>query len=140
VTLYPPYCFDKGSCHGRFCNTHWSTAGDTLRWSFRCDDCLSCSNTMIVSSQLALPATCLCRCCIYSLLQGFAIARSTARQFTLGTCRVCASCRPASPACPTIPPTLLQICLGPVCVPLHLLLPFLITLAHQRGYLTWFKV
>jgi hypothetical protein len=33
----------------------------------------------------------------------------------------------------------LQICLGPVCVPLHLLLPFLLTLAHQRGYLRWIK-
>lgn len=33
----------------------------------------------------------------------------------------------------------LQICLGPVCVPLHLLLPFLVTLAHQRGYLRWFR-
>ncbi|KAI3429646.1 hypothetical protein D9Q98_005732 [Chlorella vulgaris] len=31
------------------------------------------------------------------------------------------------------------ICVGPVCIPLHLLLPFLITLAHQRGYLKWFK-
>ena len=34
----------------------------------------------------------------------------------------------------------MQICLGPVCVPLHLLLPFLVALAHQHGYLTWFKV
>ncbi len=32
-----------------------------------------------------------------------------------------------------------QICLGPVCIPLHLLLPFLIGLAHQYGYLKWFK-
>ncbi|PRW60800.1 outer membrane lipo -sorting [Chlorella sorokiniana] len=31
------------------------------------------------------------------------------------------------------------ICLGPVCVPLHLLLPFLVALAHQHGYLTWFR-
>jgi hypothetical protein len=37
-------------------------------------------------------------------------------------------------------PVLLQICLGPVCVPLHLLLPFLVALAHQHGYMTWFKV
>ncbi|PNH02301.1 hypothetical protein TSOC_011732 [Tetrabaena socialis] len=31
------------------------------------------------------------------------------------------------------------ICLGPVCVPLHLLLPFLVGLLHQYGYLKWFK-
>jgi hypothetical protein len=31
------------------------------------------------------------------------------------------------------------ICLGPVCVPLHLLLPFLLGLAHQYGWLTFIK-
>ncbi|GMH35481.1 hypothetical protein BSKO_03349 [Bryopsis sp. KO-2023] len=31
------------------------------------------------------------------------------------------------------------ICLGPVCIPLHLLLPFVLTWFHQRGYFTWFK-
>ncbi|PSC67558.1 hypothetical protein C2E20_8774 [Micractinium conductrix] len=31
------------------------------------------------------------------------------------------------------------ICLGPVCVPVHLLLAFLVGLAHQHGYLKWFK-
>ena len=31
------------------------------------------------------------------------------------------------------------ICLGPVCVPLHLLIPFLLAWAHQRGWLTWIK-
>ncbi|GLC55601.1 hypothetical protein PLESTB_001005400 [Pleodorina starrii] len=31
------------------------------------------------------------------------------------------------------------ICLGPVCVPLHLLLPFLVGLLHQYGYLKWFR-
>ncbi len=32
-----------------------------------------------------------------------------------------------------------QLCLGPVCVPLHLLIPFLLTLAHQRGWLLFIK-
>lgn len=31
------------------------------------------------------------------------------------------------------------ICLGPVCVPVHLLLAFLVGLAHQHGYMKWFK-
>ncbi|KAL4515108.1 hypothetical protein Ndes2526B_g09671 [Nannochloris sp. 'desiccata'] len=31
------------------------------------------------------------------------------------------------------------LCLGPVCVPLHLLLPFLLALAHQRGYFLFIK-
>ncbi|KAL4421515.1 hypothetical protein ABPG75_010806 [Micractinium tetrahymenae] len=31
------------------------------------------------------------------------------------------------------------ICLGPVCVPVHLLLAFLVGVAHQHGYLRWFK-
>jgi hypothetical protein len=31
------------------------------------------------------------------------------------------------------------ICLGPCCVPLHALLPFLIGMAHQRGYLRSIK-
>lgn len=35
--------------------------------------------------------------------------------------------------------TQIQICLGPVCIPLHLLLPFLLGLAHQYGLLTWMK-
>ena len=43
-----------------------------------------------------------------------------------------------TPVClPSFP---LQICLGPVCVPVHLLLAFLVGLAHQHGYLKWFKV
>lgn len=32
------------------------------------------------------------------------------------------------------------VCYQPqVCVPLHLLLPFLVALAHRHGYLQWFK-
>jgi hypothetical protein len=31
------------------------------------------------------------------------------------------------------------ICLGPCCVPLHALVPFLIGMAHQRGYLRSIK-
>ncbi|KAK9868149.1 hypothetical protein WJX84_010994 [Apatococcus fuscideae] len=31
------------------------------------------------------------------------------------------------------------ICLGPVCVPLNLLVPFLVGLLHRYGYLKWFK-
>lgn len=31
------------------------------------------------------------------------------------------------------------LCLGPVCIPLHLLLPFLLGLAHKYGYLQWVK-
>jgi hypothetical protein len=30
-----------------------------------------------------------------------------------------------------------QICLGPVCVPVGALLPALVVLAHQRGWLLW---
>ena len=33
----------------------------------------------------------------------------------------------------------LQICLGGVCVPLNLLIPFLIGLAHRNGWLKWIK-
>lgn len=29
------------------------------------------------------------------------------------------------------------ICIGGICVPLHLLIPALIILAHQKGYLKW---
>ncbi len=32
-----------------------------------------------------------------------------------------------------------QICLGPVCIPLNLLVPFLVGLLHRYGYLKWFK-
>ena len=31
----------------------------------------------------------------------------------------------------------ITVCLGGVCVPLHLLLPFLVVLLHQRGYFKW---
>jgi len=31
------------------------------------------------------------------------------------------------------------ICLGPCCIPLHALLPFLVGMAHQRGYLKWVR-
>mmetsp|Transcript_934 Transcript_934/g.2387 ORF Transcript_934/g.2387 Transcript_934/m.2387 type:complete len:84 (-) Transcript_934:1099-1350(-) len=31
------------------------------------------------------------------------------------------------------------ICLGPCCVPLHCLLPFLLAWLHRQGYLQWFK-
>ena len=31
------------------------------------------------------------------------------------------------------------ICLGPCCIPVHLLLAFLVGLAHNRGYMLWFK-
>ena len=36
-------------------------------------------------------------------------------------------------------PQSLQICIGGVCVPLNLLIPFLIGLMHRYGYLQWFK-
>ena len=32
-----------------------------------------------------------------------------------------------------------QLCLGPVCVPLNLLFPFLVGVAHRAGWLSWFK-
>uniref|UniRef100_A0A7S3R529 Uncharacterized protein n=1 Tax=Dunaliella tertiolecta TaxID=3047 RepID=A0A7S3R529_DUNTE len=31
------------------------------------------------------------------------------------------------------------ICLGPVCVPLHLLLAFLLSILHKYGWFTWIK-
>lgn len=31
------------------------------------------------------------------------------------------------------------ICIGPVCIPLNLLLPFIIGILHRWGYLQWFK-
>ncbi|KAK3234492.1 hypothetical protein CYMTET_55248 [Cymbomonas tetramitiformis] len=31
------------------------------------------------------------------------------------------------------------ICIGPVCIPLWGLLPFLVSIAHGRGYLQWFR-
>ena len=31
------------------------------------------------------------------------------------------------------------ICLGPCCIPVHLLLAFLVGLLHNRGYMLWFK-
>ncbi|WIA18285.1 hypothetical protein OEZ85_009751 [Tetradesmus obliquus] len=31
------------------------------------------------------------------------------------------------------------ICIGPVCIPLNLLLPFLLGIAHRYGWLKWFK-
>lgn len=34
---------------------------------------------------------------------------------------------------------MVTICIGPVCVPLHLLLPFLVGLMHRRGWFKWFK-
>lgn len=43
------------------------------------------------------------------------------------------------PLCPHPAVLSKQICLGPVCVPLHLLLPFLLGLAHQYGYLRWLR-
>jgi len=33
----------------------------------------------------------------------------------------------------------LQICLGGVCVPLNLLIPFLVGMLHRYGYLKWFR-
>ena len=38
-----------------------------------------------------------------------------------------------------LPCVFLQVCLGPVCVPLNLLLPFLVGVAHRAGWLSWFK-
>ena len=32
-----------------------------------------------------------------------------------------------------------QICIGPVCVPLHLFLPFALAWLHRRGYFTFIK-
>ncbi|DBA79842.1 hypothetical protein WJX79_000237 [Trebouxia sp. C0005] len=34
---------------------------------------------------------------------------------------------------------MVTICIGPVCVPLHLLLPFLVGVLHRYGWLKWFK-
>mmetsp|Transcript_11893 Transcript_11893/g.21342 ORF Transcript_11893/g.21342 Transcript_11893/m.21342 type:complete len:119 (-) Transcript_11893:215-571(-) len=31
------------------------------------------------------------------------------------------------------------ICIGPVCIPMNVFLPFLVGLLHQYGYLKWFK-
>lgn len=31
------------------------------------------------------------------------------------------------------------LCLGPICIPLNLLLPFMLGLAHKYGLLSWFK-
>ena len=31
------------------------------------------------------------------------------------------------------------ICIGGCCVPVHLLLAFLVAAAHRHGYLTWFR-
>eukprot|EP01024_Parvocaulis_polyphysoides_P038746 TRINITY_DN34921_c0_g1_i5.p3 TRINITY_DN34921_c0_g1~~TRINITY_DN34921_c0_g1_i5.p3 ORF type:complete len:100 (+),score=1.20 TRINITY_DN34921_c0_g1_i5:158-457(+) len=31
------------------------------------------------------------------------------------------------------------ICIGPCCIPLHLLLPFLIGVLHRYGFFKWFK-
>jgi len=31
------------------------------------------------------------------------------------------------------------ICLGPCCIPLHAILPFLLGMAHQRGHLQWVR-
>lgn len=31
------------------------------------------------------------------------------------------------------------ICVGPVCVPMNLVLPFLVGLAHRAGWLSWFR-
>jgi hypothetical protein len=31
------------------------------------------------------------------------------------------------------------ICIGGCCIPIHLLLAFLVAAAHRHGYLTWFK-
>lgn len=39
---------------------------------------------------------------------------------------------------PSLPPAP-QICIGPVCIPMNLLLPFLLGLLHQYGYLKWVK-
>jgi hypothetical protein len=33
----------------------------------------------------------------------------------------------------------LQICIGPVCIPLHLLLPFVLGVLHSYGCFTWIK-
>ena len=35
--------------------------------------------------------------------------------------------------------SLLQICIGPVCVPLHLFLPFILGVLHQYGFFKWVK-
>lgn len=37
------------------------------------------------------------------------------------------------------PSTPSQICLWGVCIPVHLLLPFLVALAHQHGFLLWLR-
>lgn len=34
---------------------------------------------------------------------------------------------------------LMQICIGPVCIPMNLLLPFLIGVLHRYGWFKWFK-
>ena len=34
---------------------------------------------------------------------------------------------------------MLQICIGGVCVPLNVLLPFLVGAAHRAGWLKWVK-
>ena len=33
----------------------------------------------------------------------------------------------------------MQICIGPCCVPLHLVLAFVVGCLHNYGYLLWFK-
>ena len=49
-----------------------------------------------------------------------------------------AHCRSAT--CPSQYPYFCsQLCLGPVCVPVNLLLPFLVGVAHRAGWLSWFK-
>ena len=32
-----------------------------------------------------------------------------------------------------------MICIGPVCIPLNLLLPFLVGVLHRYGFFRWFK-
>jgi hypothetical protein len=34
---------------------------------------------------------------------------------------------------------MIVICIGPVCIPLHLVLAFLLSLAHRYGWLKWIK-
>lgn len=47
--------------------------------------------------------------------------------------------RSRTPRTPNTPNTMPVLCIGPVCIPLNLLLPFLLGLAHRYGWLQWVK-
>jgi hypothetical protein len=112
-----------------------------------CDHCLlnflvwhTCGYLLdTVLSQAILPAH---GCCVDSSSGSLHLITSSSCSIVLllGLCCCCCLSTNTSPQKHVLLSTRMPVlCIGPVCIPLNVLLPFLLGVAHHYGWLKWVK-